>query len=385
MMTPKLMSGSRWILFCWALLTGVGIAHPILQNPMWVEVAPEKLNVKLYVSLRELNVVQGLPITAEGEVETALAIETAPRHSAYVLDHLVFRADGVPLLGKVVGIDPPQTVGKGTEGPDRAHFVYRLEYPLARPPAQISLSHTMVREFPSAPGVPWDLSYTYRFGPPGATPVEFGSITRDVLVTYNTGFAQPPGTVAATAAVAPLWLLWIRLGLLGAALGLGVGNRSTLGRLLGVITLTWLVGLGVASVFSLKMPSFLAAALGGIGVLLISVDNIHRPLAPFQNRRWLLASFFPAAAGLVAWNLTLASLPLNYMPLVQSSALLLGGCLLGAAIGILGASRSVRGEEAGKYPTIQLASLLICAGGLVVLLEGLGLRPWAYWIARLGG
>ena len=379
------MSGRHWLLGCWVLLTGMGMAHPILQNPMWVEVAPEVLKVKIYVSVRELNVVQGLPIAGDGAVDTALAVETAPRHSGYVLDHLRLLADGIPLSGTVTGIEPPKDVGKGMEGPDRAHFVYRIEYPLAQPPAQIALSHTMVQEFPSAPGVPWDLSYTYRFGPPGATPVEFGSITRGVEVVYKTGFAQLPGTLPIATAIAPIWPLTIRFILLGTALGLGVGNRRTLGRLFGVIAMATLMGWGLAAVFNLKMPAFLAAALGGIGILLVSVDNIHRPLAPFQAGRWVLAVFFPAAVGLAAWTMASAPVPFHYGFLGPCVALLLGGGLLGAAIAIPSAARPVPEGGVARHPWIQLASLVVCAGGLFVLMEGLGLRPWAYWLTRLGG
>jgi len=121
--------------------------------------------------------------------------------------------------------------------------------------------------------------------------------------------------------------------------------------------------------------------------LLVSVDNLHRPLAPFQARRWVLAAFFSAAAGLAAWTLTSASasVPLDYRLLGRGLALLLGGGLLGAAIAIPSGARPVPEGAVAKHPWIQLASLLVCAGGLVVLLDGLGLRPWAYWLTRLGG
>ena len=218
-MNAKILSGWRLLLGCWLLFAGQGMAHPILQNPMWIEVGPDLIKVKLYVSLRELSVVQGLPIAADGAVDGDLAAETAPRHSAYVLDHLSFRADGQPLTGKVSQIAPPKLIGKGVEGPDRAHFIYRLEYSLAQPPAQVSLSHTMVQEFPSAPGVPWDLSYTYRFGPPDATPLEFGSITRGAEVSYKTGFAQPAGTVPAAEQPVSTLPQLIRIALFGAAFG----------------------------------------------------------------------------------------------------------------------------------------------------------------------
>jgi hypothetical protein len=45
----------------------------------------------------------------------------------------------------------------------------------------------------------------------------------------------------------------------------------------------------------------------------------------------------------------------------------------------------VAGGAEAKYPWIQWASLLICLGGLVMLLEGLGIRPWEDWLKRIGG
>ena len=41
MMNAKIISGWRLLLGCWLLLTGQGMAHPILQNPMWIEVGPD--------------------------------------------------------------------------------------------------------------------------------------------------------------------------------------------------------------------------------------------------------------------------------------------------------------------------------------------------------
>lgn len=377
------MSGWRWWLACGLLAATVAEAHPILQNPMWVEVAPDALKVKIFVSVRELNVVQGLPIAADGSVDAALAAETAPRHSGYVLDHLDFRADGVALSGRVTGIEPPKETGKGPEGPDRAHFVFRLEYLLTPPPAGITLSHTMVKEFPSAPGVPWDLSYTYRFGPPGATPVEFGSITRGVEVFYQTGFAQPAGTVPVAVPPPPRWPLLAGVGLLGAALGLGAGNGRDRLRLVVAAGLLFFAGWKMGELGGVKMPAFLATALGGIGVLLVSVDNIHRPLAPCGIRRWVMALVFPAAAGLAAWSMAaVLNTPDAGLP-GQCFSLLTGLAFIASALAQQSAKRPVpKGTEA-KPPWIQLASLLICAGGLVVLLEGVGIRPWAYWLNRL--
>lgn len=358
------------------------MAHPILQNPIWVEVAPDRMKVKLYVSIRELNVVQGLPIGAEGEVELGLAEDSAPRHVSYVLDHLDFRADGSPLSGRLDKIEPPKQVGKGVEAPDRAHFIYYLEYLLPAPPARITFSHTMVKEFPSAPGVPWDLSYAYRFGPVDATPTQFGAVPRDTTVFYDTAFPQTPGSAAAAGPRALPWRPFvIRFALLGAALGLGVAGGRLLGMGLAVTLAATAAGMGLAAGTGWPMPAFLAAGLAGIGILLAAVDNIHRPLAPPGLRRWLLMIGFPLAAGWSAWSLAGSMGFTSFRLGGLGVAGLMGGMVAGAAVARISAGR----QGPGRQPLIQLASLLVCGGGLVLLFEGLGLRPWAYWLDRLGG
>ncbi len=382
-----LLSGWRgWLALCFLLVARPAMAHPILQNPIWVEVAPDHMKVKLYVSIRELNVVQGLPITEAGVVEMGLAEETAPRHAPYVLDHLDFRADGVPLSGSLDRISPPKFVGKGAEAPDRAHFIYYLEYPLAAPPARITFSHTMVKEFPSAPGVPWDLSYAYRFGPIDATPTQFGAVPRDTMVFYDTLFPQAPGSVLAAGPAALPWRPFVfRFALLGAALGLGLAGGRLLGRGLAVAAAATAAGMALAAGTGWLMPAFLAAGLAGIGILLAAVDNIHRPLAPPGVRRWLLIIAFPLVAGWAAWSLAgsmgFSSLRLGGLGMVG----LMGGLLAGAAVARISAGNPVPEQKPRRYPLIQLVSLLVCGGGLILLFEGLGLRPWAYWLDRLGG
>ncbi len=130
------------------------------------------------------------------------------------------------------------------------------------------------------------------------------------------------------------------------------------------------------------MPAFLASALGGIGVLLVSVDNIHRTLAPLGVRRWIMALFFPAAAGLAAWSVSASDGPEDHQWYGKCFAMLTVTIITASALAQQSAKRPV--PEA-KPSWIQLVSLLICAGGLFVLLEGLGIRPWTYWINRLTG
>lgn len=422
--------GGFWcMLLILTALTGRGLAHPILQNPIWIEVGPSLMKVKIYVSMRELGVVQGLPIAMDGSVDIAEATDTAPRHTGYLLDHLNFKADGNPLSGKVMQIEPPSQVGKGVEGPDRAHFVYRIEYPLDRPPARVTFSHTMVVEFPSAPGVPWDLSYTYRFGPLGMAPVEYGAIPRNSEVAYHTGFAPPPGSAPVAAPVVPQTVPLLRLAVLGAAFGLGVAGRRVFGGLLLALTLSFLAAWAAGRGVGLKMPLFLSSALGGIGILLVAVDNIHRPLEPMGLRRWLLAIFFPAAAGWAAASVAGEGAD----SALRGWLALAGGVLIGAVPALWCAGKSGAAaacekpapvpETSGsgefheksvpsrpgvsvppeaapdpaaaeaprgtlgtrKHPWLQALSLILCLAGLALLFDSLGLRPWEYWLQRVRG
>lgn len=392
MKSGSFWSGWRgWLAFCFLLAAPCARAHPILQNPIWIGVAPDRLQVKLYVSIRELNVVQGLPVAADGSVELGLAGETAPRHVSYVLDHLDFRADGNPLSGRLAKITPPEKVGIGVEAPDRAHFIFDLEYPVPAPPARITFSHTMVKEFPSAPGVPWDLSYAYRFGPVGATPTQFGAVPRDLTVYYDTRFSLASNPVAAAGAASQVlpWRAFLcRFALLGAALGLGLGGARAWGQGVAVTTGAAAAGMAAAAGTGWSIPAFLAAGLAGMGILLASVDNIHRPLAAPGWRRWMLMVAFPFAAGWAAWSLAgslgFSSLHLSGLGLAG----LMGGMLAGGVVAAISAGRTPpepQGSGHRRYPLIQLASLLVCAGGLILLMDALGLRPWAYWLERFGG
>src|SRR5436190_5577414 len=108
------------LLVLW-LLTIAGVqAHPILENAAWIESSPDHITVRLRVSVRELIVVQGLPVTADGRVDPIQAEDLAPKHAPYLLDHWHVRADGQPVTGSVVNIASPEKIGQGAEGPDQS-------------------------------------------------------------------------------------------------------------------------------------------------------------------------------------------------------------------------------------------------------------------------
>ena len=192
------MHRTAWLIALWLLtLTGLR-AHPILVNQAWIESSPDHITVRLYVSVRELIVVQGLPVTPDGKVDRVQAEDLAPQHAAYVLDHWHVRADGRPVTGTVTSIIPPKDIPHAPEGPDQAHFEFTMEYPLSHPPRTVTFDHTMCIEFPSAPGVPWDLSYACRYGPHGGPPRKFLNLPREQELTFDTGFAIVRDPMSAT-------------------------------------------------------------------------------------------------------------------------------------------------------------------------------------------
>ena len=354
----------RWCLLLTVLLTMGARAHPILQNPMWIEFTPEGLEVRVDVSVRELIVVQGLPQDVDGMVDEGLAEELAPKHMPYLLDHLTFRADGLPLAGSVVRIEPPKKIGKGLEGPDRAHFNVYLVYPFGGvTPRTISVSHRMCVEFPSAPGVPWDFSYAYRFGPKGAPP-QLGALYRDREVVFTTGLGPvagaageeagqrvdltPERTRRRWAALAVVWSL---------PAGLGSGGLS--GKWRRGAAVAWLAAFLGMNLSGAALPEVLAAFACGSATVLLAMEQIHEGRT--LRRRGVLL-----VVGAAMFGLALAGV----VP-VQGGrpwlAGLLAACLLAAA-GAWALSRRLSQRDGGGARAMRQVVALAAAGGAVVLM-----------------
>ena len=268
-------------LFFLLLLCAAGVrAHPILQNPVWIESKTEGLTLTLDVSVRELIVVQALPQAADGSVDIEEAAERAARHTGYVLDHFQVKADGGLLKGRVSKIVPPKVIGTGLEGPDNAHFRYTIDYHFESPPAVLTFSQNMCVEFPSAPGIPWDLSYAYRYGPQGETPRKFGQIRYGQELSFTTGFVQirepMPGVLLG------LWVVFIAVSMLGGSMLAGSPYPYTAAVIL------WAAGMVAGKYLPVGPPLWLAALLCGVVTILTAADNIHCAAAGPGRRRFVL-------------------------------------------------------------------------------------------------
>jgi hypothetical protein len=266
------------------LLCAAGLrAHPILQNPLWIDPSEQKLTLYMHVTVRELVVIQGLTVDTEGRADPLAAADAADRHTGYVLDHFQIETDGNPLKGgKVLNITPPDEHQTGMEGPDNTRFVFLIEYPLAGLPQEFSFSHTMCKEYPTAPGVPWDFSYATRYGaPPLGTAKLFFPMVMEREYVIDTGRGElANGTATATTATAPTMVErprqnhWLALWGIFGALSVCGAQSVRMMWLRGALA-AWMTGYIMASVTGIPLLPTLAAVLCGVAALLLGIDNIH--------------------------------------------------------------------------------------------------------------
>ncbi len=135
------------------------LAHPNLQNAMWVQFEPKLVRVAVNVSLKELSVASGLALTEDGAPEPKALAIAAERHKGYLLEHLRLSVGAEALAGSVLKLTPPQYF----IDPEQTLFQYELEYPYCgKPPVEVEFFHEMLREWPYAENVAWDLSYVMR-------------------------------------------------------------------------------------------------------------------------------------------------------------------------------------------------------------------------------
>lgn len=368
------------------LLTLAGVqAHPILQNPVWIESSPERLTLKLDVSVRELVVVQGLPVASDGGVDIEEAAGSAEKHSGYLLDHFHCKADGKLLTGAVVHIRPPREIISEPEGPDNAHFRYTINYPLSEPPAVLAFSQNMCVEFPSAPGVPWDLSYAYRYGREGETPVKFGALLRDREISFSSGFARAdskdglqPGQ-GSESQTAPVWWraetiaaikeaqtgVWFALWLVFvASVTLGGTLRLLWYQLAAAL---WFGSYLTAPQITSMVPLWLLALLTGGTAIIAAADNIHANQASDATRTrriiLLIVGALTCGASLGQVQPGLTDSTRGWMALLLLSAGSLAAILTGLRV------LSGPADSARRRIWVQLASLACCGGAIFAMLR----------------
>lgn len=378
----------RAALVFFLLLTVAGVrAHPILQNPVWIETSPGGLTVKMDVSVRELIVVQTDRSGPAATLSLEEAGDLAPKHSGYLLDHFHVKADGKLLTGSVAGIKPPKVIGEGLEGPDNSHFRYTIEYPLAAPPAVFTFSHNMCKEFPSAPGIPWDLSYAYRYGRKGETPVKFGALPLDREVSFSSGFVSSAGTDSGAAPVEapveewnpgaitviakPMPELWFALWMVFVvAMALGGTLQTLWFKIAGVL---WLGSYLTAHIILEYLPLWLVALLAGVVTVLTTVDTIYQHFASNATHRRIVLLL----AGGAFFGIGLS----HEQPGMMQGARMWMGLILICAAAAAGSAWGLKTAAARSSPRcrqlfVQLTSLVCCVAAVWLMLQLLEVDLW---------
>jgi hypothetical protein len=116
-------------------------AHPISIIAGEALVHRDRMEMKIAVMPEDFLLVYGLYANAQSRIATEDIAKSAEKHRKFLLDGLIVRdADGNRLEGRVVNIEMPALPVEGLPAADlmATTIVYRLEYPLARPPTHLT-------------------------------------------------------------------------------------------------------------------------------------------------------------------------------------------------------------------------------------------------------
>lgn len=265
---------------------GAGLAHPLLQNAMWVQFEANRVHVAVNVSVREIAVAQSLPANGDGFDQASVAA-AAERHRDYVAQHLTLSIDGRALVGKVVKItDPPIS-----SEPEKTFYQYELEYPFTGPPpANVTFAQDMLHEWPYAVGTPWDVNYTVRLKRSGSNEISTSLLREQQPTDFPTGWEAAPAQ-ASQAVNAGGWRTfrdyfrhgvmhiltgWDHL-LFVSALVIATMNFWEMVKVIAAFTLAHTVTLTLSVFDILRLPSWVVEPVIALSIIFVAVENIFWP------------------------------------------------------------------------------------------------------------
>jgi hypothetical protein len=289
------------------LLIAVGDAHPFLQNSLWIQIAPEQIQVAINVSAKELQVAQAAYL-ANSEADPESLAAAAEEHRDYLTTHFTLSVHGQPLAGQITRITPPIAF----TDPEKTFFQFELAYPLAGPPpAQIALAHSMLREWPYGPGQAWDVSYVVRLKRSDSNAIHTGLLRSGEPAEFPTGWETAPAAEPPTVHTnLPrtfrdyLWhgMLHILTGydhlLFVAALVLATLSFWEMVKVIAAFTLAHTVTLTL-SVFDLvRLPSWVVEPVIALSIVFVALENVFFPRRAASRLRLLVAFGFGLIHGL---------------------------------------------------------------------------------------
>lgn len=144
-------------------------AHPMVENALEVVISRDKVAVEMRVSMEQVMLVEGAK-GAPRERWPALVESHAP----YLPKHLLFKADGKPLNGRVVSATAPAAAANAS-----AMAAFHLVYPLPTPPALVRIDQNLLVDFP-----PWTAPCVVRVRRSDQATFESALLTRETSIEY---------------------------------------------------------------------------------------------------------------------------------------------------------------------------------------------------------
>jgi hydrogenase/urease accessory protein HupE len=165
-------------------------AHPMVENVLDVEIAPDRISVIARVSMEEVLVAEA---AGGAGISDEMRTQAARAHGAYVLRHLHLRADDRPLIGELVESIPPG----GPAGSKLA--AYRMEFALPAPaPKVVRVDQDLLSEFDT-----WSASCVVRIRQTDQPEFQTALLTRDKSVEFDCDWPAGAATRPAAGASTP--------------------------------------------------------------------------------------------------------------------------------------------------------------------------------------
>lgn len=279
-------------------------AHPLIQDPLWVVVAPDAIHVRVGATLREIAAAQ--PALAGGFADEDAMRRAAVAYTDYLLRHVRVRVRGERLEGRLVKIIPPEP-GAYSEAPDRVFTRYDLDYavPAAVPPSSVTIEQDVLRDVLYAPGQPWDVTYALRVKRVDRREIETTLLRASAPFAYEprwAGVPEAPGLASTLAEYARHGVDHILTGfdhlLFVSALVLAALGLWDLAKVIAAFTLAHSLTLTLAVLGLVRLPASVVEPLIAASIVFVAVENVAWPDRTRGRLRLAVAFGFGLVHGL---------------------------------------------------------------------------------------
>ena len=359
-------------------------AHPVAQGRLEIEILPDKIRARAFVSTEEV-VVQNT-LASNGEKDAVAPEELYRRHGLYLLQHLRFTGDNRALVGRVVAPSVPD--GRGLQ-----HPVYDFEFALSGKPSRVQVKEDVLNEFTYAPGNRWEATYVTRVAQQGRPTVEALLFTsREPLfvncIWSDSSATTPPGAVILDRSRLTKEYVWhglmhILTGydhlLFIGALALAVVTLWDLIKVISVFTLAHSITLTLSVLNLVRVPGRIVEPMIAASIIFVALQNVLWPARSRGAARLGVAFFFGLfhglgfAGGLLAAMEGMAGVTVGLAILAFSLGIELGHQIV--VLPIFGVLKAARTWLPSPMPwsdyAVRYGSIVISAAGLFYLIAAL--------------